>query len=99
MKIEIQISDDRTSYDISVDGSTPVMVENFVLLTKEGEMTRNLVFGDSGTLGRLLFGLYANCSRFDHREMRNILEQVAESIRQAREAREGSTPEENRRLS
>ncbi len=88
MKIEIHVSDDRTSYSIAVDGGAPEPMENFLLLTKEGEKMRNIVFGDIDTVGRLLFGLYVNCWRFEESGMRGVLETVAEDIRDIRDLRE-----------
>ena len=54
MKIEIHVSDDRRSYTLSVDGSGPIPLDNFILLTKEGENTRHLVFGTGEEVGRLV---------------------------------------------
>jgi hypothetical protein len=88
MKIEIHVSDDRKRYSISVDGSAPEPMENFLLLTREGETMRNVVFGDVETVGRLLFGFYVNCWRFDETGMRGVLELVAEDIRDLRDRRE-----------
>lgn len=88
MKIEIRVSDDRKRYSISVDGGAPETMENFLLLTKEGETMRNIVFGDIDTVGRLLFGFYVNCWRFDETGMRGVLEVVAEDIRDLRDRRE-----------
>lgn len=88
MKIEIHVSDDRKRYSISVDGKAPEPMENFLLLTKEGETMRNVVFGDVDTVGRLLLGFYVNCWRFDETGMRGVLEVVAEDIRDLRDRRE-----------
>ncbi len=88
MKIEIDVSDDRKSFSISVDGAAPEPMENLVLLTKEGEKMRNIVFGDVDTVGRLLFGFYVNCWRFEETGMRGVLEIVAEDIRDLRDRRE-----------
>ncbi len=97
MKIEIHVSDDRKHYSISVDGGAPEPMENFLLLTKEGEKMRNIVFGDIETVGRLLFGFYVNCWRFEESGMRGVLEIVAEDIRDIRDRREQSTAEAIRR--
>lgn len=93
MKIEIHVSDDRTSYSIAVDGGAPETMENFLLLTKEGESMRNIVFGDVEMVGRLLFGFYVNCWRFEESGMRGVLEIVAEDIRDIRDRREQATAE------
>ena len=93
MKIEIHVSEDRKRYSISVDGGAPEPMENFLLLTKEGEKMRNIVFGDIDTVGRLLFGFYVNCWRFEETGMRGVLEIVAEDIRDIRDRREQSTAE------
>lgn len=98
MKIEIEVSDDRRRYSIAVDGGEPLPVDGFVLLTKEGERTRNLVFGDAETIGRLLYGLYVNCWKFEETGMRDILEHVAQDIRDGRELRERASQETIRRL-
>lgn len=98
MKIEIHVSDDRKSYSISVDGGEPGPMENFVLLTKEGEKMRNIVFGDIEMVGRLLFGFYVNCWRFEESGMRGVLEVVAEDIRDIRDRREQSTAEVIRKV-
>ncbi len=97
MKIEIHVSDDRKRFSISVDGGPPEPMENFLLLTKEGEKMRNIVFGDIDAVGRLLFGFYVNCWRFDETGMRGVLEIVAEDIRDIRDRRERSTAEAIRR--
>lgn len=99
MKIEIRVSDDKRSYSIAVDGGEPVPMENFVLLTKEGEKTRNLVFGTTENVGRLLFGLYANCWRLEELGMREVIETVADDIRESREIRERASEETIRRIS
>lgn len=99
MKIEIRVSDDRRSYSIAVDGGEPVPMENFVLLTKEGENTRNVVFGNTETVGRLLFGFYVNCWRLEEFGMREVMEIVADDIRETREMRERETEETIRRIS
>jgi len=98
MKIEIHVSDDRRSFSLAVDGSGPVLLDNFILLTKEGEMTRNLVFGSGEQVGRLLFGLYANSWRFEENGLRDVIESVAEDIRDSREVREHRSGEAVRRL-
>ncbi|GAB4369387.1 MAG: hypothetical protein Kow00128_15510 [Deltaproteobacteria bacterium] len=98
MKIEIHVSDDRRSFSLSIDGGGPVLLDNFILLTKEGEMTRNLVFGSGEEVGRLLFGLYANSWRFEEFGLREVLESVAEDIRDSREGRERRSEETIRRL-
>lgn len=98
MKIEIIVSEDRKSYAISVDGSEPVPMDNFILLTQEGEKTRNLVFGNVEEVGRLLYGFYVNCWRLDETGMRDVLELVAEDIRDGKELREQASDETVRRL-
>lgn len=98
MKIEIHVSEDNQSFSIALDGGAPMTVENFVLLTKEGEKTRNLVFGDSESLGRLIYGLYVNCWRFEETGMRDVLELVAEDIREVRDRREKASDDTVRRL-
>ena len=98
MKIEIHVSDDKREFFISVNGGESVPMENFVLLTKEGENTRNLVFGNAESLGRLLFGLYVNAWRFEETAMRDILELVADDIHESRERRESASGETIRRL-
>lgn len=97
MKIEIHVSDDRKRYSISVDGGAPEPMENFLLLTREGESMRNVVFGDVETVGRLLFGFYVNCWRFDESGMRGMLEVVAEDIRDLRDRRERLPAEDETR--
>ncbi len=87
MKIEIHISEDRTSYTLAIDGGPAVPLDEFVLLTKEGERTRNIVFGPVEVIGRLLYGFYVNCWKFGQRGMRDILEEVAEDIRDAQAQR------------
>lgn len=98
MKIEIDISADKRRYSIVVDGGAPVSLENFLLLTKEGERTRNLVFGNAETIGRLLYGFYVNCWRFEETGMRDVLENVAEDIRGGREMRDKASQETIRRI-
>ncbi len=98
MKIEIHVSDDRQDLFISVNGGEPVSMDNFILLTKEGENTRNLVFGNAESLGRLLFGLYVNSWRFEETAMRDILELVADDIHESRERRSSASEETIRRL-
>jgi len=98
MKIEIHVSDDRRSYTLSVDGSGPIPLDNFILLTKEGENTRHLVFGTGEEVGRLLFGLYANSWRFGESGLREVIELVAEDVRDSREVRERRTDEAIRRI-
>lgn len=99
MKIEIRVSDDKRSYSIAVDGGEPVPMENFVLLTKEGENTRNLAFGSTENVGRLLFGFYVNCWRLDELGLREVIETVADDIRESREIRERASEETIRRIS
>jgi len=98
MKIEIHVSDDRRSFDLSVDGGGPIHIDNFILLTKEGEQTRNLVFGTGEEVGRLLFGLYANSWRLEENGLREVIELVAEDIRDSREVRERGSEETIRRI-
>ncbi len=98
MKIEIHVSDDRRSFSLSVDGSGPMRIDNFILLTKEGEHARNLVFGTGEEVGRLLFGLYANSWRLGESGLREALELVAEEIRDSREGRERRSGEAIRRI-
>ncbi len=98
MKIEIVVSEDRQRYSIAVDGAPPAPLENFILLTKEGEQTRNLVFGNAENIGRLLYGFYVNCWKFEETGMRDILESVADDIRDGREVREKSSQETIRRI-
>ncbi len=93
MKIEIVVSEDRKSYSIKVDGGPPAPVENFILLTKEGEKTRNVVFGSPENVGRLLYGFYVNCWKLDERGMRDVLELVAEDIQDVREKRDEASQE------
>ncbi len=88
MKIELDISEDQKVYTISVNGSPSVPMDNFLLLTREGEKTRNLVFGNVEHIGRLIYGFYVNCWRFEETGMRDVLELVAEDIRDGREIRE-----------
>ncbi len=98
MKIEIVVSEDRQRYTIAVDGAPPASLENFILLTKEGEQTRNLVFGNAENIGRLLYGFYVNCWKFEETGMRDILESVADDIRDGRDVREKSSQETIRRI-
>lgn len=98
MKIEIGISADRKQYTIAVDGGPTVPLESFMLLTKEGEQTRNLVFGSAENIGRLLYGLYVNCWKFEENGMRDVIETVAGDIREGRELREQASEETLRRL-
>ncbi|MBI5420013.1 MAG: hypothetical protein HZA60_07985 [Deltaproteobacteria bacterium] len=91
MKIEIHVSDDKKSYSISFDGGTPVRMDNFILLTKEGESTRNLVFGNAENVGRLLYGLYVNCWRLQETAMRDMIELVADDILDVRGKRNRSS--------
>jgi len=98
MKIEILVSDDKKSLSISVDDGPQAPVENFILLTKEGDRTRNLVFGSAENVGRLLYGLYVNSWRFDERGMRDILELVADDIHDIRDKREEASQETIRRI-
>jgi hypothetical protein len=93
MKIEILVSEDKKSFAIAVDGDPTARVDNFILLTKEGEKTRNLVFGSPEDVGRLLYSLYVNCWRLDETEMRDVMEIVADDILDVRTQRE----EESRR--
>lgn len=98
MKIELDISEDRTSYEISVDGGPPVRMDNFILLTREGEKTRNLVFGNVENIGRLIYGFYVNCWKFEETGMRDVLELVADDIRDGRELREQTSQETLRKV-
>lgn len=98
MKIEIHVSDDRRSYSLFVDEDGPVSMDNFILLTKEGEYTRNIVFGSGEEVGRLLFGFYANSWRFEESGLREVIERVAEDIRDSREVRERRSDETIRRI-
>jgi hypothetical protein len=93
MKIEILVSEDKKSFAIAVDGDPTARVDNFILLTKEGEKTRNLVFGSPEDVGRLLYSLYVNCWRLEETEMRDVMELVADDILDVRTQRE----EEGRR--
>lgn len=88
MKIEILVSDDKKSFSIAVDGGAPVLMDNFVLLTKEGDNTRNLVFGNADSVGRLIYGLYVNCWRLQQTAMRDMIELVADDILDVREKRD-----------
>jgi hypothetical protein len=98
MKIEIVVSDDKKSFSIAVDGSRPVRMENFILLTKEGEKTRNLVFGSPENVGRLLYSLYVNCWRLEEIGMRDVLELVADDIVDVRNRRDDASQETIRRI-
>lgn len=98
MKIEIHISGDKKALSISVDGGPPARMDNFVLLTKEGEQTRNLVFGNAENVGRLLYNLYVNCWRLDETEMREMMELVADDILDVRNQREEASRETIRRI-
>jgi hypothetical protein len=98
MKIEILVSDDKNTFSISVDGGPPAPMDNFLLLTKEKENTRNVVFGSAENVGRLLYGFYVNCWRFDERGMRDVLELVADDILDVREKREQTSQETIRRV-
>ena len=98
MKIEIHISDDKKNLSIAVDGAPPGRMDNFVLLTKEGEQTRNLVFGNAENLGRLLYNLYVNCWRLDETDMRDTIETVADDILDVRNQREESSRETIRKV-
>jgi hypothetical protein len=98
MKIEIIVSDDKKTYAIKIDGSEPVPMDNFLLLTQEGDKTRNLVFGNVEEVGRLLYGFYVNCLRLEETGMRDVLELVAEDIRDGKELRDEASEETIRRL-
>lgn len=98
MKIEIHVSNDRRTFSLSVDGRGPFSIDNFILLTKEGEHTRNLVFGTGEEVGRLLFGLYANSWRLEETGLRDVIERVAEDIHDSREVREGRSEEAIRKI-
>jgi hypothetical protein len=98
MNIEIHVSDDKKTYSLSVNGAPPVGMDNFVLLTKEGEKTRNLVFGSPEDVGRLLYSLYVNCWRLDETVMRDVLELVADDILDVRGRREEAGKETLRRV-
>lgn len=98
MKIEINVSEDRTSFTIAVDGGPPTPMENFLLLTREGERTRNLAFGGVEEVGRLIYGFYVNCWRLDEGAMRDVLEIVAQDIRDIRAGREAAAGEALRRI-
>jgi hypothetical protein len=91
MKIEIHVSDDKRTLSISVNGAAPVPMDNFLLLTKEGEKTRNIVFGATESVGRLIYGLYANSWRLEETAMRDVLELVAEDIHESREIRDAAS--------
>jgi hypothetical protein len=98
MKIEIDVSEDRKSFSISIDGGRPVRMEDFMLLTREGDKTRNLVFGPIEDIGRLIYGFYMNCWRFEETGMRDILELVAEDIHDGKETRTQASQETLRRI-
>lgn len=98
MKIEMDISDDKNTYTISVDGGPAVRMDNFLLLTREGEKTRNLVFGGIEHIGRLIYGFYINCWRFEETGMRDVLELVADDIRDGRSLREQASEETERKV-
>lgn len=98
MKIEIHISEDRRGLSLSVDGGEPMPLDNFILLTKEGEKTRNLVFGSTENIGRLIYGLYVNSWKFEETAMREVIELVAEDIHDIRERRITSSGDAIRRL-
>jgi hypothetical protein len=98
MKIEIIVSDDKKAYSIKIDGSEPVPMDNFLLLTQEGDKSRNLVFGNVEEVGRLLYGFYVNCWRLEETGMRDVLELVAEDIRDGKDLREQASDETIRRL-
>ncbi len=98
MKIEINVSKDRQTFTISVDDSPPIKMDNFILLTKEGDQTRNLVFGSPENVGRLLYGLYANCWKLGEASMRDVLELVADDISDVRRKLEEITSETIRRV-
>jgi hypothetical protein len=98
MKIEIVVSEDKKAFSIAVDGSRPVSMENFILLTKEGERTRNLVFGSPENVGRLLYSLYVNCWKLDETAMRDVMELVADDIVDVRNRRDEESKETLRRV-
>lgn len=98
MKIELDISEDRKTYTISVDGAPAVPMDNFLLLTREGDKTRNLVFGNVEHVGRLIYGFYINCWKFEETGMRDVLELVADDIRDGRELRDQSSRETIRKV-
>lgn len=98
MKIEIHVSDDKKTFSIAVDGAPPARMDNFVLLTKEGEQTRNLVFGSAENVGRLLYNLYVNCWRLHETEMRDMMELVADDILDVRNQRREETRRTIRRV-
>jgi hypothetical protein len=98
MKIEIHVSDDKKSFSLSVNGAPPVGMENFILLTREGDKTRNLVFGSPENVGRLLYSLYVNCWKLDETEMRDVMELVADDILDVRSRREEASQETLRRI-
>ena len=98
MKIEIHVSDDKKAFSLAVDGAPAVHMDNFVLLTKEGEKTRNLVFGSPENVGRLLYSLYVNCLRLEEVAMRDVMELVADDIIDVRNRREDASQETLRRV-
>ena len=98
MKIEILVSEDKKSFAIAVDGDPTARVDNFILLTKEGGKTRNLVFGSPEDVGRLLYSLYVNCWRLDETVMRGVMEVVADDILDVRGRREEASKETLRRV-
>lgn len=98
MKIEILVSNDKKSFFLAVDGAPPAPMENFILLTREGDKTRNLVFGSPENVGRLLYSLYVNCYRLDETAMRDVMEMVADDIVDVRTQREEESQRTIRRL-
>lgn len=98
MKIEIQVSDDHKTFSISVNGMPSQYMENFILLTKEGDKTRNIVFGKPENVGRLLYGFYVNCLKMEEQSMRDVLELVADDIIDVREKRTEASQETIRRV-
>jgi hypothetical protein len=98
MKIEILVSNDKKSFFLVVDGAPPILMENFILLTKEGDKTRNLVFGSPENVGRLLYSLYVNCYRLDETAMRDVMEMVADDILDVRTQREDESQRTIRKL-
>ncbi len=98
MKIEIHVSNDKKTFSLAVNGGAPVRMDNFILLTKEGDRTRNLVFGSPENVGRLLYSLYVNCWKLDEVEMRDVMELVADDIVDVRNKREEESQGTIRRL-
>jgi hypothetical protein len=98
MKIEIHVSEDRKTLSISVNGAPPSPMDDFILLTKEGEKTRNIVFGATEAVGSLIYGFYINARRFEQTAMRDVLELVAEGIHNSREIRNAASEDTARRL-